>query len=166
MIIDCSFLIVSNCQPGEGEEEADMQTPSKWKQEAAGHSLDSILITFCPCPCFCAILSCVLAWLAWCLVSRYLCLPGAMAAHTLVLFSRLQTAYQEYFVLAKVCIEITSIISFHLIQTRDTFFETLWRETNCCYHWEYNSVTVEEHLFKVCQARLSYIIQSAMFSAM
>ena len=38
MIIDCSFLIVSNCQPGEGEEEADMQTPSKWKQEAAGQA--------------------------------------------------------------------------------------------------------------------------------
>ena len=52
MIIDCSFLIVSKFQPGQGEEEADMQTPSKWKQEAAGHSLDSILITFCPCPVF------------------------------------------------------------------------------------------------------------------
>ena len=165
MIIDCSFLIVSNCQPGEGEEEADMQTPSKWKQEAAGQAcLDTHYVL--PLPSFCAILSCVVAWLAWCLVSRYLWLPGAMAAHTLVLFSRLQTAYQEYFVLAKVCIEITSIISFHFIQTRDSFFETLWRETNCCYHWEYNSVTVEEHLSKVCQARLSYIIHSGMFSAM
>ena len=52
MIIDCSFLILSNFQLGQGEEEANMQTPSTWKQEAAGHSLDSILITFCPCPVF------------------------------------------------------------------------------------------------------------------
>ena len=64
-------------QPGQGEEEADMQTPSKWKQEAAGQAcLDTHYVL--PLPSFCAILSCVVAWLAWCLVSRYLWLPGAM----------------------------------------------------------------------------------------
>ena len=53
MIIDYSFLIVSNCQPGEGEEEADMQTPSKWKQEAAGPGRSGYSLRFAPAQFLC-----------------------------------------------------------------------------------------------------------------